>query len=183
MVRPEVEERAAGGRAGPEVEERAGPEVEERAAQSAAVAEGGRGHAGAARRRRRGGGPRVAQSERRQRAGGATRSTAAENGGGARRGHTQHGRPEDRAAWRQGRGRRRGQENEEKRRGNRPNPRGKDLWSRFQPRTGTKDPLVTNRDQRSVRAAKYCARSPAGLWSRLVLRTGTNGLFFLVSYF
>ena len=52
----------------------------------------------------------------------------------------------------------------------------KDLWSRFQPRTGTKDPLVavgnTNRDQRSPWAAKICARSP-------LLPTATKGLFFL----
>ena len=101
--------------------------------------------------------PRAAQSARRQREGGATLSTAVEHAAAEVEGRAtpenRAGRasPEDRAAWRQGRGQRRGEENEEKEEVNRPNRRPKDLWSRFQPRTGTKDPLVavgnTNRDQ------------------------------------
>ena len=138
----------------------------------------------------------VGEMERRRPAGSARGGRASGGGdnGGERTGRARgvdltggRGEGGERAAARQpggrGRGAARRGENEKKNRRNRSNPRGKDLWSRFQPRTGTKDPLVavgnTNRDQRSPRAAKKCARSPAGLWSRLVLPTATKGFFFL----
>ena len=108
------------------------------AAQSAAVEE----RAAGARRRSMYGG----------RARGCTAAEHAQQGGGARGGRGEGARA---ASGRRDRNKENG--------GRTAHIDAKDLWSRFQPRTGTKDPLIavgnTNRDQRSVRAAKYCARS------------------------